>query len=312
MPELPEIQAHAERLTREFAGSVLERFEPLTFTALKTTTPDPAAAIGLTLTSVGHRGKYLLVRFGACGDERTEIHSSSELAGSITFAVHLMQGGRLVPDEKLSARPRNGIARWRFAPAGDTGRTPALLLTEAGKEHRAGVWVLQGDPSAGDPAAGDRGNEPTPLSKLGPDADRVSLKGFSEALASKNQRVHGFLRDQHGIAGLGRRLANEICHRAGLSPFAMTSKLTDDERRSVFDSMHACIADALDFERSLEQMSRSAERPGVVHRRKGNVCPVCGDTIRAVEYNAYEVDYCPTCQTGNKVLADNTTSRFLK
>lgn len=304
MPELPEIQAHAERLTRDFAGSVLERFEPLTFTALKTASPDPAGAVGLRLISVGHRGKFLLLRFCVTPDNDT-VDSSD-----ITFVVHLMQGGRLVPDEKLSRKPRNGIARWRFAAAGHTGAShhaPSLLLTEAGKERKAGVWVLQGDPTAGDP-----GDEPAPLDKLGPDADKVSLEGFTEALASKNQRVHGFLRDQHGVAGLGRMLANEICHRARVSPFAMTSKLTDDDRSALYAAMRACITDALDFERSLDAMSRSADRPGSVHRRKGQTCPVCGDTVRAVEYNTYEVDYCPTCQTAGKVLADNTTSKFLK
>ncbi|MCZ7629123.1 MAG: zf-TFIIB domain-containing protein [Microthrixaceae bacterium] len=169
------------------------------------------------------------------------------------------------------------------------------------------MWVLEGDPTAG-----DHPDEPAPLSGLGPDADKVSPGDFAGLLASKNQRVHGFLRDQHGVAGIGRMLANEICHRAGLSPFAMTSKLTEQDRRSLHDAMRACISEALDFERSREAMSRSADRPGSVHRRKGQACPVCGDTIRAVEYTAYEVDYCPTCQTDGKVLADNTTSRFLK
>lgn len=305
MPELPEIQAHAERLTRTFTGTVLERFEPLTFTALKTATPDPGDAVGLTLVSVGHRGKFLLLRFGdhdnTAGLDVTGMGGVAHTAVAMTFVVHLMQGGRLVPDEKPSPRPRGGLARWRLSGA------PSLLLTEAGKERKAGVWVLEGDPTAG-----DHPDEPAPLSGLGPDADKVSPGDFAGLLASKNQRVHGFLRDQHGVAGIGRMLANEICHRAGLSPFAMTSKLTEQDRRSLHDAMRACISEALDFERSREAMSRSADRPGSVHRRKGQACPVCGDTIRAVEYTAYEVDYCPTCQTDGKVLADNTTSRFLK
>jgi formamidopyrimidine-DNA glycosylase len=308
VPELPEIQAHAERLTRNFAGAVLERFEPLTFTALKTASPDPATAVGLALGSAGHRGKYLLLRFGDPADSYTADSSR------ITFVVHLMQGGRLVPDEKLSRKPRNGIARWRFTTGGGTGHAPALLLTEAGKERKAGVWVHAGEPPGSDRSAetGVESPSDSPLLRLGPDADSVTPEQFASALQRRNQRVHGFLRDQGGVAGLGRMLANEICHRAGLSPFAMTSKLTGDERRSVYDAMQACISDALDFERSLDAMSRSADRPGSVHRRKGQVCPVCGDTIRAVEYNAYELDYCPTCQTDGKVLADNTTSKFLK
>jgi formamidopyrimidine-DNA glycosylase len=278
MPELPEVQAHAERLTEQFGGAVLERFSPLSFSVLKTVQPAPDAAVGSALTGVGRRGKLLLLRFE-----------------TVTMVVHLMQGGRMVPDETQSAKPRNGMARWRFAD----GR--ALLLTEAGKERKAGVWVVEGDPLT-----------QAPLDELGVDADVATREQLVAALAAKNQRLHGFLRDQHGLAGLGRMLANEICHRAKLSPFAMTAKLSDDEIDRLAAAIHACIDDALGHERTLDKMSKSADRPGAVHRRKGAVCPVCGDEVRAVEYSAYEVDYCPTCQTGGKVLADNTRSKFLK
>ena len=278
MPELPEVEAHAERLSARFAGRTLERFVPLTFTALKTAAPPPDDAVGRPLDGVGRRGKFLLLGFG-----------------DRTFVVHLMQGGRLVPDDKQSARPRNGIARWVF------GDGSALLLTEAGKERKAGVWVLAGEPLGQDPLAG-----------LGIDATAVSRRQLGELLAATNMRLHGFLRDQHHLSGLGRMLANEICHRARLSPFATTSKLDGDQVDRLHAAIGACIADALAHERTLDAMSKSADRPGAVHRRTGATCPVCGDTVRAVEYNAYEVDYCPTCQTGGKVLADNTTSKFLK
>ena len=278
MPELPEVQAHAERLTERFGGAALERFTPLSFSVLKTVSPGPDEAVGAALAGVARRGKLLVLDFG-------RVH----------FVVHLMQGGRLVPDEAQSAKPRNGMARWRFAD----GR--ALLLTEAGKERKVGVWVVGGDPLV----------QP-PLDELGVDADVATRAQLAAALAERNQRLHGFLRDQHGLAGLGRMLANEICHRAQLSPFAMTAKLSVDE----VDRLHAAIAggvaDSLAYERTLDAMSRSADRPGAVHRRKGSTCPVCGDTVRAVEYSAYEVDYCPSCQTGGKFLADNTTSKFLK
>ena len=128
MPELPEVQAHAERLDAEFAGTALAKFRPITFTALKTAVPAPEAAVDHELVFVGRRGKQLLLDFG-----------------TVTFVVHLMQGGRLKPDEKQSAKPRGGIARWVFAD----GR--ALLLTEAGTERKAGVWVVSGDPETQDP-----------------------------------------------------------------------------------------------------------------------------------------------------------------
>ncbi|MEY2446166.1 MAG: formamidopyrimidine-DNA glycosylase, partial [Ilumatobacteraceae bacterium] len=128
MPELPEVQAHAERLTEQFAGRRLVKFHPFTFTALKTALPRPDAAYGLPLLAVGRRGKYLQLQFEP-----------------VTFVVHLMQGGRLLVDEKQSAKPRNGQARFVFAEA------PALLLTEAGTERRAGVWCIANEAIDGPP-----------------------------------------------------------------------------------------------------------------------------------------------------------------
>lgn len=278
MPELPEVQAHAERLTEQFAGAVLQRFVPLTFTALKTATPEPSAAYGTPLVEVGRRGKYLLLRFEP-----------------VVFVVHLMQGGRLLVDEKQSPKPRNGQARFVFADR------PALLLTEAGKERRAGVWCLSPDAPDG-----------PPLDRLGPDALDLSDDALAASFAAHNMRLHGFLRDQHLIAGLGRMLANEVCHRAKLSPFAMTGKLGAEGAHAVRNAIHACVADGLAYARTRSDMSSSADRPGAVHGRVGEACPVCADTIRSVSYSGYTVAYCPTCQTAGKTLADNTTSKFLK
>ena len=278
MPELPEVQAHAERLTEAFGGAVLDRFTPLAFTALKTFDPDPAVTHGEALESVGRRGKVLLLRFP-----------------SATHVVHLMQGGRLKVDDKQAAKPRGGQARWRFAD----GR--ALLLTEAGTERKAGVWVVAGDPDAHEP-----------LDHLGPDATEVDVDRMVGLLADVNTRVHGFLRDQRRIAGLGRRLANEVCHRARLSPFAMTGKLDRDAAAALVEAIADAVEEGLTYERARADMSSSKDRPGSVHHRTGEPCPVCGDTIRDVSYNRYTVHYCPSCQTDGKVLADNTTSKFLK
>jgi formamidopyrimidine-DNA glycosylase len=279
VPELPELQAHAERLGDAFGGRVLAGFRPMTFTALKTVIPAADDLVGRTLDEVERTGKYLMLRFG---DDR--------------FVIHLMQGGRLTPDEKQSAKPKGGLARWIF----DDGS--ALLLTEMAKEKRAGVWVVAGDPT-----------DQVPLAGLGPDAMGISRDALAAALKGhKSMRVHGFLRDQRAIAGIGRRLSSEVCWRAKLSPFASTHKLTDDEVARLHAALGACIDEALTFERGRDAMSSSAERPGSVYKRAGEDCTVCGDAIRAVEYNAYTVNYCATCQTGGKVLADNTTSKFLK
>jgi len=211
-----------------------------------------------------------------------------------------MQGGRLKPDEKQSPKPRGGLARWVF----DDG--PALLLTEAGTEKKAGVWVIPAGADVGP------GTDVEPFVGLGPDADVVSLADFRALLAANSMRLHGLLRNQRIVAGLGRRLANEICHRARVSPFANAAKLTADESKQVLDAIHSCVEESIAYERSRPDMSSSKERPGEVHHREGEPCPICGDAVRAVEYSHYTVNYCATCQTNGKVLADNTTSKFLK
>ncbi|MEI8239474.1 MAG: DNA-formamidopyrimidine glycosylase family protein [Actinomycetota bacterium] len=278
MPELPEVQAHAERLTEQFSGAVLTNFVPFTFTALKTAAPAPDAAYGQALRGVRRRGKYLLLDLG-------DVH----------FVVHLMQGGRLLVDDAKSIKPRNGQARFVF------GDGPAMLLTEAGKERRAGVWCVS-SPALDGP----------PLDRLGPDALDATPQSLTNAFAATNMRVHGFLRDQHQIAGLGRMLANEVCHRAKVSPFAMTGKLGAEGAARVTIAIHDAIDDGLTYERTRSDMSSSADRPGRVHHRVGQPCEVCNDTIRSVRYSSYTVAYCPTCQTEGKILADNTTSKFLK
>lgn len=319
MPELPEIVAHAERLGRAFAGAELAAFAPLHPTALKTFDPRPESAAGRQLTGAGYRGKYLCLHFG-----------------DLAFVVHLMQGGRLRPHDppapandpasadpgtpaskspanntantadppapapkppakKPTKPPRGGMARWSFAD----GRE--LLLTEAGTERRAGVWLVRGDPD---------GQEP--LSRLGPDAHQINRDELARGLAAASERVHGYLRDQSRLAGIGRLLANEILHEAQISPFANTAKLDADRIDRLHQAMTAVIARGLAHERTKSEMGKSADRPSNVHHRIGRPCTTCGDEVRSVTYRRYVVAYCPTCQTGGKVLADNTTSRFLK
>lgn len=280
MPEMPEVQAHVERLTEDFAGRVLRRFVPLTFTALKTAVPPPDDAYGRPLLDVGRRGKYLLLRFDP-----------------VTFVVHLMQGGRLLVDTKQSAKPRGGQARWLF-----DGDGPALLLTEQGTERKAGVWCVPTEAVLTSP----------PLNGLGPEAATIEPDELAARFGARNMRLHGFLRDQKEVSGIGRRLANEVLHRAQLSPFAMTGKLGIDGATAVVKAIRDAVEEGLEYERGRDDMSSSKDRPGRVHGRAGEPCPVCGDTIRAVEYSGYTVNYCPSCQTAGKILADNTTSKFLK
>lgn len=280
MPEIGEIQAHGERLADEFVGKTLKSFRPITFYVLKTFAPDPATSHGSTLERVETRGKYLQLWFGPN-----------------VFIIHLMQGGRLRPDEKQSAKPRGGQARWTFEDG------TALLLTEAGTDKRAGIWVIDADADLDDIE---------PLTGLGPDADTLDVETLSAILDEHSMRLHGLLRRQGIIAGIGRRLANDICHEAQLSPFANASKLTADQVTSLHKAIGTCIDASLAFEREQSEIVASKKRPSAVHNKTGENCPRCNDVVREVAYVKYSVHYCAACQTNGKVLADNTTSKFLK
>lgn len=275
---MPEIQAQAERLTAALAGHQLEKFELLNFASLKTFSPPADGAVGSRVVSVARRAKYLLMAF-----DNGHVHT-----------LHLMQGGRIRLDEKRSKKPRFGLARWVFDDQ-------AWLFTEAGTERKAGVWVCDGDPSLSEP-----------LSNLGPDADALDAAQLSRLLSDQSRRLHGVLRDQKVLSGLGRMLANEICYQAKLSPFANASKLSDDEVDRLHTAMTTVIAAATDHERTLDDIGKSIDRPSKVHNRSGEPCHGCSDTVHTVEYRRYTVYYCPSEQTGGKKLADNTTSKFLK
>lgn len=275
MPELPELTAHAERLTEALAGHTLERVEALSFTALKTFAPPPEQLVSEQLVAVERYGKYLVLRFPAAG-----------------FVVHLMQGGRLRLGES-GRRPRGGLFRWWF----DGGE--ALLLTEPGTERRAGVWVVEGDPQ-----------QAPPISEVGPDATDLDPAALGGRLRAPSARLHTALRDQSRLAGIGRRLANEICHRARLSPFTPTGSLGEAQVAAVAEALGACVEDSLAEERRRGDFGKAADRTSAVHGRTGRPCPVCGDVVREVAYRSYTVNYCATCQTGGRVLADNTYSKL--
>ena len=284
MPEMPEVQAHAERMTAALAGATLDRFELLNFAALKTFDPPVDAAVGARLRVIERRAKYLLLKF----------------ENDLTHVVHLMQGGRLRLDPKRSKKPRLGLARWTFSNP-ESGGDEAWLLTEAGTERKAGVWAVAGDPLP-----------QVPLDGLGPEANRLTVDELDLILKANSKRLHGLLREQKTITGLGRMLANEICYQAELSPFANASKLSDDEVQRLHQAIGEIVVRATEHERTLDDIGKSVDRPSKVHHRSGEPCLDCDDTIRTVEYRRYTVFYCPTRQTGGKLLADNTTSKFLK
>jgi formamidopyrimidine-DNA glycosylase len=270
MPEMPELQAHAERLDRDFAGAHLERFDLIVPFALETVDPAPDAALQHPIAFVGRRGKYLVVDFGV-----------------VTFVVGLAQGGRLGVERDGAGRTAADLARWGFAD----GRS--WLLTENGSERRPRVWVVAGNPE-----------QQVPLSELGPDANDVSPGKLMALFHADPMTLHGFLQDQRVVAGLGPRLANEVCHRAKLSPLVSTLELTTDDAERVVEAIHACANEYLAYERGQEALGRSDAPPGNVDHRGGKRCPVCGDVVRSVGYGTSLLFYCPSCQTGGRILGE--------
>ncbi|MGZ8600635.1 MAG: DNA-formamidopyrimidine glycosylase family protein [Actinomycetota bacterium] len=275
---MPEVQALAERLDEVLRGATLAQLDLMQFSSLKTFAPRPDEALGRTIELVGRRGKFLVL----------------ELDGGLRVLVHLSQGGRVdVESPPKSTKPRGSVLRIRAADR------PSVLVKEFGTQRTAGWWVL---------AAGDDG----PLAKLGPEV----LSPEADALVRESddtRRVHTILRDQRTVAGAGRGYSDDALHRAKLSPFASLGKLDAGQREQLIESLHSVLDDALDVERH-----RTGGLPTklgdhfIVHNHAGEPCPVCGDDLRRVSYESHEVVYCPTCQTGGKILADRRMSRLLR
>jgi formamidopyrimidine-DNA glycosylase len=277
MPELPELQAVAERLTDALGGNVLLGIDAFQFSALKTVDPPPSDVAGATLAGVSRRGKYLVFDFGP-----------------LQVLVHLSQGGRLdVEDPPKATKPRGAVARFVF----ESG--PSLLVKEFGTERKAAWWVLR---------AGDEG----PLEGLGPEPFDDAFAAVLEGAADGRQ-LHTWLRDQKTVAGIGRGFADDILHEALLSPLKKVSSLTDDERRALLESVRTVLSGATERER--RRTGGLPAKMGdrfTIHNRFDTPCPRCRATLQHVVYESREVVYCPACQTGGKVLADRVLSQFLK
>jgi formamidopyrimidine-DNA glycosylase len=197
--------------------------------------------------------------------------------------------------------------RLRFLPSGTKGpKTPMfrlrfaggdeLVLTEAGKRKRAGVWLTTPEQVEAD------------LAHVGPDALELDAASLAEILGRERRQLHPLLRDQRAIAGIGRAHANEILHRARLSPFKSSTELSDEEIERLAAALHDDLARALEL-RERGKGDRDVYR---VHDHLGEPCPVCGTPIARVDYEEHTVYYCPTCQTGGRMLKDRRLSRLLR
>ena len=277
MPELPEMQALAERLDAFVAGNKLEQIVPLQFSAMKTFEPSAESFFGRMLLSVGRRGKYLVMDFDGP-----------------RILVHLSQGGRVdVEDPPKTTKPKGAVVRFVFDNA------PSILIKEYGTQKKAGWWTL---------APSDDG----PLARLGPEPFDPE---FEELILTSEdgRRVHTILRDQRTLAGIGRGYSDDILHRARLSPYASLKKLDEATRRTLVEVTRAILEEALEGERERTGgLPTKIDNRFTIHGRHGYPCPRCGSDLRRVSYEGYEISYCPDCQTDGKVLADRRMSRLIR
>jgi formamidopyrimidine-DNA glycosylase len=275
VPELPEVEALRRALDDPVRAFPVEQAGPAHVATLKTFDPPLSALDGRRLAGAERRAKRLLFP--------TE-------DGELVLLVHLMSAGRVRYLHAGEAGPKAPAFRLRFEGGGQ------LVLTEAGAKKRAGVWLLT-------PEAAEE-----ELVHLGPEALGLGAKRLGEILATEPRRLHSLLRDQRIIAGIGRAWANEILHTAALSPFATAQGLTPGQVQT--------LAEAIDSElaRGLELRERGAKDGAVyrVHKKLHEPCHVCGTPIEQVDFEQHTIYYCPSCQTGGRLLKDRRLSRLLR
>ncbi|MFL6238974.1 MAG: Fpg/Nei family DNA glycosylase [Actinomycetes bacterium] len=286
MPELPEVEALAGFLRAHVVGRTVARIDVAAVNVLKTYDPPPTALQGLEVEGVGRHGKFLDLE-----------------AGGLHLITHLARAGWLRWSESLSpVPPKPGKGPIALRVHLDNGA--GFDLTEAGTQKRLAVYVVR------DPA------EVPGIARLGVDPLSADLtaEALSALLGGNRAQLKKVLTDQTVFAGIGNAYSDEILHAARLSPFKPAANLSADE----LDRLHAAIRDILGAaaERSAGHAAaelKDEKRTGMrVHGRTGQPCPVCGDTVREVSFADSSLQYCPTCQTGGKPLADRRLSRLLK
>jgi formamidopyrimidine-DNA glycosylase len=286
MPELPEVESLARFLTEQASGLTIERAELGAISALKTYTPPLSALVGQTVTGCGRRGKFLLL----------------QTSGPI-LAAHLARGGWMqwrasAPTARL--KPGKGPLALRIGFDNGAG----FDLTEAGTEKRLALWVVE------------RPEDVEPIARLGPDPLDPSFDAdaLAKLLADRKGQIKGVLTDQAVIAGVGNAYSDEALHAAKLSPFKSAASLTADEVIRLHAALIGVLRDAVVRSKGLPAAGlKSEKRSGLqVHGRTGEPCPACGDTVREVAFATKSLQYCATCQTGGKPLADRRLSRLLK
>ena len=287
MPELPEVEALKDFLTEHLVGHEIVRVLPVAISVLKTYDPPPTALEGHEVVAVHRYGKFLDV----------------ETDGGPHFVTHLARAGWLHWKDRLpDGPPRPGKGPLALRVALETGE--GFDLTEAGTQKRLAVYVVT-DPRSVPGVA-----------RLGPDplADDFDEPRFAGLLKDERRQLKGALRDQTLIAGVGNAYSDEILHAAKMSPFKLASSLTAAQTHTLYEALRTTLTEAVERSRGVAAGRLKAEKKSGlrVHGRAGQPCPVCGDTVREVSFSDSSLQYCPTCQTGGKPLADRRMSKLLK
>jgi formamidopyrimidine-DNA glycosylase len=288
VPELPEVEALAQHLREHAVGRTVARVDVASLAVLKTVQPSWTELHGHPVLGAARHGKFL----------------DMIVEPDLHLIVHLARAGWLRWAEHLSAappKPGRGPLALRVH-LGPPGEGPGFDLTEAGTKKGLAVWIVRNP------------DEVPAIARLGPDALSVTRDELAEVFAGRTERLKNALTTQSILAGVGNAYSDEILHTAKLSPYATAGKLSD----TALDALHAAMVSVLTdaVSRSVGQhaaLLKGEKRSGLrVHARTGLPCPVCGDTIREVSFADKSFQYCPTCQTGGKPLADRRLSRLLK
>jgi formamidopyrimidine-DNA glycosylase len=291
MPELPEVEALAHHLRENAVGHSVARVDVASMSALKTFDPPVSALAGQPVTGAGRYGKFLAMEVGD-GDDRRHL------------VTHLSRAGWLRWHETASAVPPKPTGKGPIALRVhlDAAGGPGFDLTEAGTQKRLAVYVVA-DPQ-----------QVPGIARLGPDALGLGREDLGRLLKGRTERIKNLITDQSVLAGVGNAYSDEILHVAKLSPYAVAGRLDEPKLDALHVALHEVLTTAVD--RSVGQHAatlKGEKRSGLrVHARTGLPCPVCGDTIREVSFADRSFQYCPTCQTGGKPLADRRLSRLVR
>jgi formamidopyrimidine-DNA glycosylase len=275
IPEFPEVEAYRQALDAPVSASPVERAGPAHVATLKTYDPPLATLEGRRLAGARRRGKHLLFPIEE---------------GDLVLHVHLMSAGRIRHLDAGEKGPKTPAFRLLFEGGGQ------LVLTEGGAKKRARVGLYRPEAIEAE------------LAHLGPEASEIDDERLGLILRRDSRRLHPFLRDQRLLAGIGRAWSNEILHRARLSPYALSTDLDDEEVARLGATIRATLAEGLEL-RLRGAADRKAYR---VHNRMGEPCPACGTPIARVDFEEHTIFYCPSCQTGGRVLKDRRLSRLLR